>query len=335
VVLPDATVLSAGGGEFKIGPDPNAPADTHRDAQVFRPPYLFRGPRPAITAAPDELTPGRPFMIEVSGPDVARVTLLRLGSVTHAFDENQRFLPVPFTTRGATLTATLPARPGVCVPGHYMLFALSAAGVPSVARIVRIAVATAVAPQPLAAVPRAEDRERRAVALPSGTRITVGLTAQCPYGLAACWGGAYEALSGLSGVSAVAPDADAADSTAEVYVAESTLPDLGAWPDEIARSANGSYTFRGIELTLDGTVERRGDDLVLRGLHPEVRLTPLAPDGTLAWDLATRAPRPATADELDAHRRAAEHAGEEVRVTGPTTTTADGWSLAVRLVDTA
>jgi galactose oxidase len=335
VVLPDATVLSAGGGEFKIGPDPNAPADTHRDAQVFRPPYLFRGPRPAITAAPDELTPGRPFVIEVSGPDAVRVTLLRLGSVTHAFDENQRFVPVPFTTRGATLTATLPARPGVCVPGHYMLFVLSAAGVPSVARIVRIAVATAVAPQPLAAVPRTEDREHRAVALPSGTRVTVGLTAQCPYGLAACWGGAYEALSGLSGVSAVAPDADAADSTAEVYLGQDALPNLVAWPEEIARSANGSYTFRGVELTLDGTVERRGDDLVLTGPHPEVLLTPLAPGGTLAWDLAARAPRPATADELDAHQQATERVGERVRVTGPTTTSTDGWSLAVRLVDTA
>ena len=38
---------------------------------------------------------------------------------------NQRFVPVPFTGTGTTLTATLPAEPGVCVPGHYMLFVLT------------------------------------------------------------------------------------------------------------------------------------------------------------------------------------------------------------------
>ena len=56
LLLPDATVLSAGGGEFMAGAEPNAPADTHRNAQIFRPPYLFRGSRPVITTAPSELT---------------------------------------------------------------------------------------------------------------------------------------------------------------------------------------------------------------------------------------------------------------------------------------
>ena len=79
LLLPDATVLSAGGGEFMVGPAPNAPADTHRDAQVFHPPYLFRGPRPVITSYPDELTAGGTFTVEATGPPVARLTLLRLG----------------------------------------------------------------------------------------------------------------------------------------------------------------------------------------------------------------------------------------------------------------
>ena len=68
LLLPDATVLSAGGGEFMVGAAPNAPADTHRDAQIFRPPYLFRGPRPVITTCPDELTAGATFTVEVTGP---------------------------------------------------------------------------------------------------------------------------------------------------------------------------------------------------------------------------------------------------------------------------
>ena len=329
VLLPDGTVLSAGGGEYMVGASPNAPADTHRDAQLFHPPYLFRGARPVVTAAPDELTVGGTFAIEVADPDVARVTLVRLASVTHAFNGNQRFLPVPFTAQGTTLRATLPGQPGVCVPGHYMLFVLNAAGVPSVARVVRIAASAAV-PAPVAAV--APRQARLADVPPEGTPVTVGLTAQCPYGLAACWGGAYEALTALPGVAAVAPAADAADSTAQVYLRGDGLPDLDAWPAQLARSANGSYTFRGVELTVDGTVERRGDDLVLVGRHPEIRLRPLAPGGELAWDLATRAPRPATAEERDAYGRASERVGAAVRVTGPATTSDGRWSLAVRVV---
>ena len=68
LLLPDATVLSAGGGEFMAGAVPNAPADTHRNAQIFRPPYLFRGPRPVITTAPTSSPPAHTFPVEVAGP---------------------------------------------------------------------------------------------------------------------------------------------------------------------------------------------------------------------------------------------------------------------------
>ena len=131
--------------------------------------------------------------------------------------------------------------------------------------------------------------------------MTVGLTAQCPYGLAACWGGAYEALTALSGVAVVTPYADAADSTAEVFLGDLGLPDLDAWPAQLARSANGSYAFRGVELTVEGVVERRDpddpDDLVLVGAdRPPIRLRPL--DGVLAWgsppDGPALPPRPST-----------------------------------------
>lgn len=332
LLLPDATVLSAGGGEFMAGAVPNAPADTHRNAQIFRPPYLFRGPRPVITTAPSELTAGAAFTVEVTGPRVTRVTLMRLGSVTHAIDMNQRCIPVPVTgTTATSVTATLPAEPGTCLPGHYMLFVLTAAGVPSVASIVRIAVSPG--PHTLADAPRAGAPPARLFAADEpapGTRVAVGLTAQCPYGLAACWGGAYEALTALSGVAVVTPYADAADSTAEVFLGDDGLPDLDAWPAQLARSANGSYAFRGVELTVEGVVERRDpDDLVLVGGHrPPIRLRPL--DRVLAWDLAARRPRAATAAEHAAYGRVSERVGQDVSVTGLVTKSGPDWSLAVR-----
>ncbi|MBV8995605.1 MAG: hypothetical protein JO287_18335, partial [Pseudonocardiales bacterium] len=90
VLLPDATVLSAGGGEFAVGGEPNDPRDSHRNAQIFHPPYLFRGPRPEIVAAPEEITYGEMFELAVSGPDAGKVTWIRLPSVTHALDHSQR-----------------------------------------------------------------------------------------------------------------------------------------------------------------------------------------------------------------------------------------------------
>ena len=63
VLLPDGRVLSAGGGEYRIdtveGQPENDPMHSHRNAQIFSPPYLFKStpekPRPDITSAPDEV----------------------------------------------------------------------------------------------------------------------------------------------------------------------------------------------------------------------------------------------------------------------------------------
>ncbi len=187
VLLPDATVLSAGGGEFVVGTQPNSPADTHRDGQIFHPPYLFRGPRPGIASAPDEITLGDAFGVTTSGPAVTSAILVRLSSATDAFNANQRFVRVNVHAgAGAALTVTAPANAGDCPPGHYMLFALSAAGVPSTAHILHVkATLGPVPPVPPVAEVRADvpgdDIVRRATrsdGAPAGTAVTVGLTAQ-------------------------------------------------------------------------------------------------------------------------------------------------------------
>ncbi len=138
VLLADATVLSAGSGEFAVGSEPNDAQDSHRNAQIFHPPYLFHGPRPKIASAPEEIAYGEKFPLKVSGPDVGKVTWIRLPSVTHASDQSQRINVLEFRRGDGSLTITAPERPGICPPGHYMLFVLSKVGVPSLARIMRI-----------------------------------------------------------------------------------------------------------------------------------------------------------------------------------------------------
>ena len=63
---------------------------------------------------------------------------VRLGSVTHAFDQNQRYVPLAFTRSGTGVVVTPPASRNVAPPGHYMLFLLDTNGVPSVAKIQRV-----------------------------------------------------------------------------------------------------------------------------------------------------------------------------------------------------
>jgi hypothetical protein len=142
VLLPDGRVLSAGGGEYR--PDPskdveNPPQDTHRDAQLFSPPYLFCGPRPALTSAPAAVTYGATFSVKTPAPNqVGQVTLVRLSSVTHSFNQNQRIHFLPFTPAAGELRVTAPANANLCPPGHYLLFVLNQAKVPSVAKVVRV-----------------------------------------------------------------------------------------------------------------------------------------------------------------------------------------------------
>jgi hypothetical protein len=111
----------------------------HYNAELFSPPYLFNGARPTISSAPTTLGYGQSFFVGTPTPSaIARVTLVRLGSVTHAFDSNQRFNELTFVRTTGGLTVTTPGNRNVAPPGHYMVFVLNGAGVPSTARIVRI-----------------------------------------------------------------------------------------------------------------------------------------------------------------------------------------------------
>jgi hypothetical protein len=154
LLLPDATVLSGGGGEyspydaFHNNRKPNHPADTHADVQIFSPPYLFDAagnpaPRPVIADVapdPDDIHYGDEFTIGTPhATTVRKVTWIRLGSVTHTWDAGQRINVLNFAPDGmGGLKVTAPAGPGLCPPGHYMLFLINDQGVPSLAKIVRI-----------------------------------------------------------------------------------------------------------------------------------------------------------------------------------------------------
>lgn len=132
LLLPDGRVLHTGSGDG--GTDPR-----ELTAEIFSPPYLFAGPRPTIKTAPATVRYGVPFRVRSpQASSVARISLIRLGSVTHAFDMNQRYRTLSFVAKADTLAVGAVNDKNRTPPGHYMLFLVDGSGVPSVARIVRI-----------------------------------------------------------------------------------------------------------------------------------------------------------------------------------------------------
>jgi len=132
LLLPDGRVLVAGGGRWTLGID-------EPSAEIFSPPYLFQGARPTVTFASATVSYGSTFsVITPDSADIVAVTLVRPGAVTHAYNQDQRFLNLSFTTTSDELTVTAPANGNLAPPGYYMLFIINTSGVPSVASFVRL-----------------------------------------------------------------------------------------------------------------------------------------------------------------------------------------------------
>ncbi|KAL9098646.1 MAG: hypothetical protein Q9163_005735 [Psora crenata] len=139
VLLPDATVINAGGGLC------GDCATNHLDGQIFRPPYLYTGSgadatRPVITAVSvGSIDVGGTFTATTDVGADGGFSLVRMSSTTHTVNTDQRRVPLtPSGADGTTYTLTIPDDPGVALPGYWMLFAIDGAGVPSVARTLQV-----------------------------------------------------------------------------------------------------------------------------------------------------------------------------------------------------
>ena len=137
LLLPDATVLLIGGNPQR--------GNYERRLEIYSPAYLFDatgGPalRPTITGVPSAPI-GYGGSFQVQTPDAATISsvvLVRPGAATHAFDMDQRLVGMNFTAGNGVLNVTAPPNGNIAPPGYYMLFVLNGAGVPSVAKFVRL-----------------------------------------------------------------------------------------------------------------------------------------------------------------------------------------------------
>ncbi|MER6613956.1 galactose oxidase-like domain-containing protein [Streptomyces xantholiticus] len=137
-LLPDGRVMS-------VGDNPGNGTYNH-NVSIYTPPYLLKGPRPQITSVIDgEWTYGDTQRITVDRP-IAKAELIRPAAVTHSSDPNQRFVDLPMSVDGNNVDLNVTTNPNLAPPGWYMLFAVDANGVPSVAEWVHLGGPPAMAP---------------------------------------------------------------------------------------------------------------------------------------------------------------------------------------------
>ena len=143
LLLADGRVVTTCGNPPPYGhlapwqpPQPNE----EMQIEIYSPPYLFAGPRPAITQLVTEWQYGA--AIDVETPDAASILwaeLVRNGITTHAFDNSQRLVDLPITARTAgSITVKAPAGATLAPPGWYQLFLVNQNRVPSVGHWVHL-----------------------------------------------------------------------------------------------------------------------------------------------------------------------------------------------------
>lgn len=143
ILLPDGRVFTGGGG---ICGDCASLGYLEKNMEIFTPPYLFKkdgsgelAPRPLVTSAPPTVAYDESFFVET--PDAAGITkavMMRVSSVTHSIDFEQRRIPLKLAQTPGGLTLRAPANSNIAPPGYYMLFLLNADGVPSEAKMIRV-----------------------------------------------------------------------------------------------------------------------------------------------------------------------------------------------------
>jgi galactose oxidase len=136
LLMPDGRVFTGGGGLC------GTCATNHFNAEIFTPPYLLKADgtaasRPVITDAPATADNGSAVTVATNRA-VTRFAIVRMGTATHSVDTDQRRIALTPTAVTGGYRLTIPADKGVAVPGYWMLFALDANGVPSVAKTIRI-----------------------------------------------------------------------------------------------------------------------------------------------------------------------------------------------------
>ena len=139
LLLPDGRVLCADG---QVGTGTVS-------AEIYSPPYLFKGTRPSITSVPPSISYGQLFFVGTpNATNIRNISMIALPCVTHGVNMGQRIFRPSFSLAAGGLNLAAPLNANVAPPGYYMLFILDPNGIPSKANIIQLRSAGSPTPTP-------------------------------------------------------------------------------------------------------------------------------------------------------------------------------------------
>ncbi|MEM6893951.1 MAG: PKD domain-containing protein, partial [Bacteroidota bacterium] len=136
ILMVDGRVFVGGGGLCDSTPG----CVNHFDAEIYSPPYLFDtsgnlAQRPVISAPS---VANYNTSVPVTGSTgIQSFSLVRFSAATHSTNNEQRRIPVSFSSFGQSYSVNIPNQ-NLLPPGYYMLFAIDGDGVPSIAETIQI-----------------------------------------------------------------------------------------------------------------------------------------------------------------------------------------------------
>jgi hypothetical protein len=139
LLLPDGRIITLGGNPLFGNKTDTSPGYFQTKIEVYSPPYLYHGPRPAITGGPTQLVRGETATFTTS--DAALIQGARLvapSAVTHVTNTLQRSIELSVVREHNSIEVTVPTGTGLVPTDWYMLFVTNPAGTPSVAYWVHV-----------------------------------------------------------------------------------------------------------------------------------------------------------------------------------------------------
>jgi hypothetical protein len=139
LLMPNGRVWTAGSSKNANAGDPATVGELR--VELFLPAYDGNPNRPQLTEAPPSAGYDQTFEIRCPlAAQIRRVALTRCGSVTHAFDSDQRYVGLAFQRdEGDRLRVVAPPNSRVAPPGYYLLWVVDGNGLPcQEARFIRI-----------------------------------------------------------------------------------------------------------------------------------------------------------------------------------------------------
>ena len=143
LLLPDGRVVTASGNPPPYGNLPGWIEQPNEELhlEMYSPPYMFAGSRPTIVNAPGEWNYATTVAVETpQALTIKWAHLIRNGVTTHAFDNSQRLVDLPITSKAdGKLEVSVAGQPTLAPPGWYLLFIVDDSGTPSTGHWVHLA----------------------------------------------------------------------------------------------------------------------------------------------------------------------------------------------------